>query len=255
MTTYEFVTTFSPEGYHCYGQRFIDSFIEHVPAPLTIYHESQGNRDEHEKLAWRNLDDLKDRQQFLDAHSDDPTKVGTYNDFNGQAIRFCHKVFALHDAYQKSDADVLVWVDADVVWHASPYMESVLPEGQLVTYLGRNPNMNPRWIINGVKRQICSETGFVAYRISDTLVGEMIEDMVAYYTTGEIFTRPQTDWHDAKAFDLCRERSGIAKELQNSLSSHLGWPPDVWPRTILADFATHNKGPARKQKIYGKVCR
>ena len=58
MRTVEFVTTFSPKGYLQYGQQFIDSFVEHVGHPLTIYHESQGNRDNHPLIEWRNLDDI-----------------------------------------------------------------------------------------------------------------------------------------------------------------------------------------------------
>lgn len=256
MRTIEFVTTFSQKGYLSYGQRFIDSFIEHcAPHQLTVYHESQGNCDQHERLEWKNLDGVMDRVEFLMKHGDDPEKIGTPADFNGQSIKFCHKVFALHDAMKWSGADALVWVDADVVWHGKPSMEAVLPEESLLAYLGRDPSMDKHWRINGVHRPICTETGFVAYRITDERVRDLIRDMASYYTTGEIYTRPKTDWHDAKAFDVARERSSVPKELCNNMSEGLGWPPDVWPRTILADFATHNKGNRRKSQAYGGVVR
>ena len=245
--TIEFVTTFSVPGYLQYGQQFIDSFVEHCsPEQMTIYHESQGNIDIHPRLVWRNLDDLETRKAFLKEHGSDPVKIGSPADFNGQSIKFCHKVFAIHDAYVRSEADVLVWVDSDVVWHANPDMDRVLPDDKLLAYLGRDPSMDKHWRINGVWRPICTETGFVAYRIGDRRVGSLIDDMASYYTTGEIYTRPKTDWHDAKAFDVVRERSAIPEGLCHNMSEGLGWPPDVWPRTILSDYAIHNKGVRRK---------
>ena len=255
MRTVEFVTTFSPKGYLHYGQQFIDSFVEHVGHPLTIYHESQGNRDNHPLIEWRNLDDIALRKEFLGKHGSDPEKIGTPADFNGQSIKFCHKVFAINDAYTQSEADVLVWVDADVVWLKEPDMEAVLPDGFLLAYLGRDPSMDKHWRINGVWRPICTETGFVAYAIYDDRVASLIDDMTSYYTTGEIYTRPKTDWHDAKAFDIVRERSSVPTTWCHNMSKGLGWPPDVWPRTILANFAKHNKGEGRKRQAYGSIVR
>lgn len=245
--TIEFVTTFSQKGYLSYGQAFIDSFIEHVDAPLTIYHESQDLRDDHKLLAWRNLDDSPDRKEFLETHGSDPGKVGSPRDFRSQSIRFCHKVFALSDAVARSEADWVIWVDADVVWHG-PFTDSHaerMLEGYDLAFLGR-------------ERMPHSECGWVSYRLGSPGVLGLLAAMLDYYTSGRIFTRPKSDWHDSRCFDICREESGIPRDRQHNLSAGLnhGWDAfHPWPSTMLGEFCTHHKGPKRKSEAYGSIVR
>lgn len=238
MTTYEFVTTFSQKGYHCYGQRFVDSFIEHVPHHLVVYHESQPNVDFHHRLTWRNLDHDPDRRKFIEDHGSDPAKVGTARHPNSQSIRFCHKVFALTDAAKRSSADWLVWVDGDVVFTAKPDMDLVCGDHDLA-YLGRQD-------------MPYTECGFVAYRIASSPVKRLLEDMRHYYTSGEMFTRPKSDWHDSRCFDICRQRSTVPPHRWHDLSAHIRGT-HVWPKSALSAFCTHHKGPVRKSQAYGSI--
>lgn len=245
MTTHQFVTTFSVPGYHSYGMRFIDSFLEHGDGRrLTIYHESQINKDEHELLEWRNLDADADRARFIADWGNDPSKVGTPADPNSQAIRFCHKVFAITDAIERADTDWVIWVDADVVFTkriAHHHLERVMPQGALLAFLGR--------IDYGY-----TECGFVAYKASSQVVKNLAADMRSYYTSGEIFTRHKSDWHDSRCFDICRKRSQIPNQLQHNISAGVRGI-HVWPLTPLNDWCVHHKGPRRKQEAYGSVVR
>ena len=240
----EFVTSFSVPGYNLYGRRFIDSFIEHcAPHKLTVFHESQPNVDWHDRLTWQNLDNNWHRKVFLQDWGNDKDKIGSPHDPNSQAIRFCHKVFAITSAIMNSYSEWVVWVDGDVEWTA-PLTEhhiKQLTEGKDLAFLGRT---NAPY----------TECGFVAYRAQSRRVIAMAHDMLNYYTSGEIFTRPRSDWHDSRCFDICRERSGIPPERQNNLSAGIpGWHP--WPLTVLAEFCRHNKGPGRKTQAYGGVVR
>lgn len=244
MNPITFVTSFSVPGYHLYGQRFIDSFVEHcAPHKLVIYHESQDNVDFHDRLTWKNLDHIEDRKKFIEDWGNDPDKVGSASHPNSQAIRFCHKVFAITDAIRRSDTKWVIWVDGDVEWTAKPehhVLQSMLDNRDLA-FLGRTDAPY-------------TECGFVAYRAHSSRVIAMAHDMLNYYTSGEIFTRPKWDWHDSRCFDICRERSGIPPQRQNNLSEGIaGWHP--WPKTVLAQFCRHNKGPGRKSQAYGGVCK
>jgi len=237
----EFVTTFSNDGYLCYGQQFIDSFVEHSDFPLTIYHESMPNVDFHKLLTWRNLDHDEERKLFI-AHAKGRGLVGDASMPNTQSVRFCHKVFALTDAAQRSEADWLIWIDADVFINGkidAERMDRVLQDAWLV-YLGR-----PRYHY--------TECGFVGYRIEKPPVQLMLEDMRRYYTSREIWTHPQDWWHDSKCFDVCRERSAVPQHHWLSLSDQSPDPCHVWPHTILAEFSTHQKGPRRKHDAYGSI--
>lgn len=242
MTKFEFVTTFSVDGYHCYGQRFVDSFVEMSrDIPLTIYHESQPNVDFHQLLTWRNLDHDDDRRRFLEQHGSDPEKVADARFPNSQAIRFCHKVFALTHAVSVSHADYVIWCDADVVFHkpiTEDLLESVVQDSD-VAFLGRVD-------------MPYTECGFVAYNRARQRVQSMVDDMRHYYTSGEIFSKPKHWWHDSKCFDFCLSRSSIPDHKRLNLSDGVRGQ-HVWPNTILAQFSKHQKGPARKHKTYGGI--
>lgn len=240
MSDYIFVTTFSPKGYECYGRDFVDSFIEHVPHELLVYHESQDSVDFHKRLTWVNLDNDPDRRRFLEDYGRDLGAQPVPGIPHGTAVRFCHKVFALTDAVKHVNSKWLVWVDADVIWTKEPDLPQVLEDDFDIVFLGR-----PRY-----KH---SECGFVGYRVEANPVRRMLEDMRHYYTSGEIFTRPKSDWHDSRCFDICLQRSAIPDLRKHSLSDHVNHDIHVWPNTILSEFSTHQKGPRRKHDRYGHV--
>jgi hypothetical protein len=237
------VTTFSNSGYKCYGKAFIASFLKHCPdTELVVYHESLESLDFlSPKLEWRNLDYDTDRHRFIVEHGSDPEKVNDARHPNRQSIRFCHKVFALtNEAVMCRDGfiDWLVWIDSDVLFHASPDWPSVLPDHAWLSFLGR--------------KGVYTECGFVGYRVSQPKVQALLEDMRKYYTSGEIFRRALDDRHDSRCFDICRERSEVPAERQHNLSKGI-IGTHVWPMTMLANFCTHQKGPSRKMQRYGGV--
>ena len=242
MSDYTFVTTFSPEGYELYGQHCIASFLEFgKPMEMLVYHESQPEVEFDDRLTWHNLDHDLDRERFIEDYGNDPDKVGTPKDPNSQAIRFCHKVFALTDAVERVQTPWMIWCDADVLFHAEiePELKYVCPEGTDLAYLGRQD-------------MPYTECGFVAYRTASNLVKSLLDDMRHYYTSGEIFSRPRTDWHDSKCFDIARERSGVPAHRWHNMSENLPGAHG-WPKTLLNRFSIHQKGPRRKMQAYGAI--
>jgi hypothetical protein len=118
-------------------------------------------------------------------------------------------------------------------------MREICAPGKDVAYLGR---LSAPY----------TECGFVAYRVESNPVKLLIDDMRDYYVSGRIFDRPRKDWHDSRCFDLALENSSIPHDRRNNLSEGIvGW--HVWPETVLAQFSTHQKGPARKKKHYGAI--
>jgi hypothetical protein len=117
------VTTFSKQGHELYGARWISSFLEHWPREVMaeIHYEGDGppepySPDEHDRILWIPLDHDEERARFLRDYSgpehNDP------RDFNGMAVRFCHKVFAVTNPWQSflQGSGWRCWVDADVVF-------------------------------------------------------------------------------------------------------------------------------------------
>lgn len=244
MANYTFVTTFSKDGFETYGRQFVTSFLAHAPsdAQLVVYHENQADVGYFDsRLTWLNLDADPDREKFIQDWGRDPDKIGTPADPNSQAIRFCHKVFALTHAAHQVRTPWMVWCDADVVFHAdmTEPMREICAPGKDVAYLGR---LSAPY----------TECGFVAYRVESNPVKLLVDDMRDYYVSGRIFDRPRKDWHDSRCFDIALESSNIPHDRRNNLSEGVvGW--HVWPETVLAQFSTHQKGPARKKKHYGAI--
>lgn len=243
--TYQFVTSFSPAGYECYGKKFVTGFGELWPqerCELVVYHESQQDVLLFDNVRWRNLDFDLDRALFIAQNKDRPERVNTAREPNSQAVRFCHKIFAITDAAKSCRTDWLVWVDADVETTRKVTLQDLataLPEKASLSFLGRP------WYRY-------SECGWVGYRVSEQPVQALLADMRHVYTHGELFTLDRTCWHDSKVFDICRERSSVPKERQVSL---VGPQRDthVWRHSPLSQWTRHNKGPCRKQAAYGHV--
>ena len=244
MNNYTFVTTFSKDGFECYGREFVKTWLEHAPekAKLLVYHESQPNVELADpRLTWRNLDHDEDRKRYIEDWGNDPDKVGTAADPNSQAVRFCHKVFAVTDAAQRVDTPWMVWCDADVTFTAPlwPWTDHICGPNHDVAYLGREDAPY-------------TECGFVAYRVEANPVKRLLSEMRDYYVSGSIFERERRDWHDSRCFDIALANSSIPDERQLNLSRKVkGW--HVWPHTVLSNFSVHMKGPRRKLGFYGNI--
>jgi hypothetical protein len=60
--------------------------------------------------------------------------------FKWDAIRFSHKVYAIFAAAKRTDADVLIWIDADTFCHSHMprnFLNNFIPEDTDIGYLGR----------------------------------------------------------------------------------------------------------------------
>lgn len=235
------VTSFSKRGYEVYGRRFLDSFRRHWPAGVTLHAFS-------EDLEHENVHDLRqdrEHQEFCGKWADPEWNHPT--DPNRQTIRFCHKVFAVtSDKLPKYGTRL--WVDADVEWTAKvteDWWNRVLPDDKLLAYLGRQGLFRPG-------QPAYTECGFVAYRVDNAKVRCLLDYMRQQYTTGSLFHLGKYDWHDSAVFDHCREMLKFKPEHCHNLSAGLVGT-NVWPGTILAEVATHQKGPMRKLKVYGST--
>ena len=135
------VTTFHPEGLKKYAQRMIDSFCENWPEEVTlhIYPELCNPAiKNHNHVTLKRLEEVPELMAFKEKWKNVPKANGDVTSdpvrskrkdagkgFKWNAIRFAHKVYAIFDAAKNTDADILVWMDADMVCH-SPITMSTL---------------------------------------------------------------------------------------------------------------------------------
>lgn len=232
------VTGWSPSGFREYGSRFVESFVRHWPREVRCLAYVEQIENIPTRIEQRLIDAIPGCRDFINRHRANPAANGRapsaawkesaraagYN-FRFDAVKFCRQGFIPLAAAGEVRHGLLCWLDADVVTFrdvANGFVESLLPAGKDVAYLGR-----------GAKH---SEIGFQLYRVPAAL--PMLQQFRDLYATDAIFGLKE--WHSAYAFDNARTQSAIAAhDMTPGRSGH------VWFRTPLGTCTDHLKG-ARK---------
>lgn len=231
----EAVTTMTAEGYTRYGRTMIESFDRHWPAavPLTVYTEGferipasarLHRRDlvascpelaafkaRHAACALANGRSPVPRPRIVNVHASGAPrwKLRLHRrGYKWQAVRFSHKVFAILDAARRSQADVLIWIDADTRFFADlpPQMvDGFLPRGAFVGCL---------------RRPIHTECGFVAYDLRHPATEDLLADLRRFYTEDLLFE--EEEFHDSYLFDVARRRQEVLGHRSHDIAEGAG---------------------------------
>lgn len=248
MNNIAFISTFPNDSWQVYSRQFLQSFTENVPYPLMVQTDDDLLTNDINKILRPNdglaVGPEKDHKDFIKRNKDKDDPVN----YRKQAVRFCHKVFAIHrvlDAAKKArKAGIeapryLIWIDADVLITRKVTEEDIkkcLPkEGDAVSYLGR-------------KDWDHSECGWLAFDL-DNGGGEIIESVHFNYTQDDIFNMEQ--WHDSWVWDNIRKYRvpiGHSKPWTNLTEGKPG--TEIWAQSPMSDWSKHFKGPAAKQSLF-----
>ena len=138
------------------------------------------------------------------------------------AQRFCHKVYALLDAFESKHRYV-VWIDSDVVVKKKFGQTLVkrLLDGKMCAYLGRQGSY--------------TETGFIAFDTHHPDFPEFKKRFRSMYDDRYLFMLEY--WIDCSAFDVSRK--GL--DCNNLTPEGMGMQ-DVFSISALGDYFDHNKG-------------
>ena len=212
MTNITLVTTFHKPGLDLYGQRFLDSFSQHVDKriKLLVYAEDcdPNNPDPEQitifdagevlpklnafKATWGNVPKANGKCPFPERRPRD-----FHKEFKWDAVRFANKIYAVLDACEKS-SQWCVWIDADTFVHSDWSYEqfcSLLPDDKWLTYVGR-----------GKKGATWPECGFYGMNLNNATCNEFLQELERYYEDAEngIFTLEE--WHDSFVFGTILDR-------------------------------------------------
>ena len=181
----EVLTTFHKAGWEQYGKRMVESFLQHWPSEIKIHlyceNVSTGitNPQVVEHDIFKACPQVKN---FVTQHNNDHNN-GIRNgqrDFKYDAIKFSYKVFAQCHRIRNSQADTLLFIDADTVTFAAPPIEDIkklLPDDNFTAYIGRPNN----------KKLPFAETGFIMYNLKHPNIHNFADVFEDLYTTGKIF--------------------------------------------------------------------
>lgn len=243
---FECVTSMSRSYYESTGHNMLLSFIENWPSSinLRIYHED--NLDEN----IQNLPiEYSDRYQLVDLRENEPNLIKFVNRHKNRAdqqnplelhlgaVRFSYKTFSIFNAAEHSDADYLIWIDADTFTHSKvthSFLRTLTDPLKYLTYLGRDNNY--------------SECGFVIYNLKHPAHSAFFDTWRHLYESDELFKLHQ--WHDSFVFDRIRDVFEKDNKVENINLSQWGKDYDhVFINSILGEYMDHMKGP---RKNHGK---
>jgi hypothetical protein len=127
--------------------------------------------------------------------------------FKWHAIRFAHKVYAIFDAAKNTDADILVWMDADMVCHSPITMSTLqrlIPADKDICFLGRKGKY--------------TECGLYSMNLRSDSVQAFLKHFQWMYDHAEDGIFKLAEWHDSFVFDAIRNH---VKTNELDWSSHL----------------------------------
>jgi hypothetical protein len=138
------------------------------------------------------------------------------------AQRFCHKVYAMLDAFQSRHRYV-VWIDADTEATAKFGQTRIksLIDGKMCAFLGR--------------RGSYTETGFIAFDTHHHDFPEFEKRFREFYDKRYLFLLDY--WIDCTAFD-----ASIANLETNNLTPEAAGMMNVFDRSVVGKFLRHDKG-------------
>jgi hypothetical protein len=229
----EAVTTFTEKGYEVHAEKFLDSWAK-WGIPIHCYEEPLLNiRAEPYIYEY----DLEQESPELVAFKEDygqynGRRLNTYN-YVFDAVKWSHRIFALAAQARKSEADILINIDSDIVVFDTPpetFVEDLLGDAD-IAYMPR--------------KQMYSECSFVAYRLNP-MVKDFIADHERMYIGGLIFDI-RNGWTDCHAFDVLIEtykRHGLKTKNINE-----GIPDSIHPfvNGPLGSYMDHLKGGRKRE--------
>lgn len=248
MTNIVVITTFANAHFEPFAKKMLQSFAQYWPKEIGMLLQLDDSLLMPDvKKILRDVDLIgvdwpPEHKAFIERHKgkDDP------QDYRRQAVRFCHKVFAIGNALEsirevkyagKPVPRYLIWMDADVHTLRPVTLQDIqecLPKGgDAVAYMGR-------------KDWDHSECGWMAFDLENG--GDKIIDYLSLaYNEDRIFSQPQ--WHDSWVFDRILEEQPKIKRT-NLTPNAMG--RDVWAQSPMGKWSVHHKGPAAKAELMGQ---
>lgn len=205
------ITTFHQEGYDLYGKRMIETFLKNWPqeVKLYVYAENCNVTETAPNLIVKDLHQSSpELVKFKETWKDVPKANGDVSadpvrsrrkdsgkGFKWHAIRFAHKVYSIFSCAKETDADILVWMDADTICH-SPIsiksLEKMISSKKDLCYLGRKGKY--------------SECGLYSMNLKSSQTWEFLKEFQRVYDEAESGIFLMDEWHDSFVFDEVRKK-------------------------------------------------
>jgi hypothetical protein len=243
-------------------QPCIESTIKNWPdhAKILLYPDDMSQQINSDRCYHFDLCKEQPRlQDFIDRHKDNSkfnprikqtTKEQKDFDKNTQiyiydCVRFSYKVFACIDAYQKTNPDMLWYLDADLLTFEKipmSWLEHIIPDTAFTSYLGR-------------PKKGFSETGYYAFNTAHKYAMEFFERWQTYYDKDRFLELK--GYTDSFTFDGARLELEKEGKIKNEDLNDGRWSGERKSRhpfinSELGQYMDHMKGYDRKARMSSK---
>jgi len=218
MATFKVITTWNNNLYEAYAHRFKKTY--NWPFEVIVYNEDESILPDLKKFVDRN----KHRQPISDFKEKSL-------DFITDGVRFSYKVYAYTHALMTQEADGLICIDADSVFH-KPIDEEwikkhIHKDDCMMSYLGRGNHY--------------SECGFLYFNLKHKDTIAYANRMKSLYDTDGIYNLKEQ--HDSYIWDYVRKEFENRGTKNHNIGD--GKPGHVQARSILGEVYDHTKGPRK----------
>ena len=201
--TINIVTSFNPKGWETYAKKMIESANKFLSDDLHLtayYHDFDDKTikqfPKSKNITFKNLNKVPSMLKYRDEmklHDGTEGKRMPYN-WRLDAIKWCHKVYALTDFSFKLVEEGMqmgwvVWLDADIILKkpiTKKDLLGIIPLGSELVHLGR-------------KDVDYSETSFMAFNLNNVPPLDLLLDMRGIYDSHEVLS--YREWHDGFIFE------------------------------------------------------
>ena len=211
----------------------------HKESKLLFYHELP------KAVTKKSIGGFSNRCEWIDLYKDCPAlpafaekwkdhpKANGAKGFKWDAVKFCHKTFAIWQAWRKTQTGWLIWMDADSLFHKpfdDRFKSIVFGRDIIAAYIGRPHKY--------------SECGFMAFNLDNPETHKFMEQWEELFLSGEFINLPQT--HDSYTFDVMRKNFdpklfydlNVAKSGKHPIHASLVGP-----------YINHSKGKDKSYKV------
>lgn len=211
----------------------------HKTSNVLLYHQltdgtlSNSRKNFSKRVNWIDLyKNCPELVTFIDKWKDHPKANGAKG-YKWNAVKFCHKTFAIWHAWKTSTSDWLLWMDADSVFFKpfdKTFQQIVFKPNIICSYVGR-PNRH-------------SECGFMAFNLKNKKTHEFMKQWEDLFLSGEFINLQQT--HDSWTFDVMRKK--FDQSLFNDLNVKKSGKHPIHA-SLVGPYINHAKGSDKLSKL------
>lgn len=246
MKNYSVVTSFNLKYYQEIAKNnilFLDKFWP-VTNSINLYHQlTEIDNCFSSRVQWVDLyKQCPELPEFAEKWKNHPKANGTHStkpgmSFRWNAIKFCHKTFAIWNQAKIQKNGWLIWLDCDTIVKKevnNSFLETICPDNYSISFMGRPGKY--------------SECGFIGFNLDRPETRNFLLEWENLYLSGKFIDLEET--HDSWTFDYLRLRSP-EKWFFNVNSSAIT-NKNPFSQSLLGNYIAHAKGDS-KQKTTKKI--